>query len=282
MPISDSELRTLLTAYRRENWQGIQTREYQSQVIEAMLLDGEPDVLRRIAPYWKLPPGALILDVGSGVGGFVVACRRRGLAAFGVEPDRIGQGSKLTSIEIARRRMDTPVFAAATGEQLPFCEKTFDLVVLNQVIEHVSDQEAVLREAFRVVKPEGAVYVACPNYLRFFEPHYRVSYFPLLPKPLGSWYLRLRGRNPVLLEQLTYTTNRRVRRLLGGLGAGRVIDLNSEQFIRKCQEGSFASARARMVGRLARLPGLGRLMKRAVVAYIRLREGGSEFVTLPR
>lgn len=280
MPISDAELRSLLTAYRQENWQGIQTPQYQRQVVEEMLRADGAELLERIAPYWVLPPGGLVLDVGSGVGGFVATCRKRGLSAFGIEPDRIGKGSKLTSIEIARRRLDTSVFAVATGEQLPFRDGTFDLVVLNQVIEHVSDQAAVLREALRVARPGGAVYVACPNYLRFFEPHYRVFFFPLLPKPVGSLYLRLRGRNPVLLEQLTYTTNRRVRRLLRRLGAGRVFDLNAEQFVRKCEAGSFASRRARLIGALAALPVAGPLLKRALVSYMRLREGGSEMVVV--
>ena len=82
------------------------------------------------------------------------------------------------------------------------------------MIEHVQNQTSVLNEALRVLKPGGAIYVACPNYLRFYEPHYKVLFFPLLPKFLASFYLRMRRRDPVLLRQLTYTTNRRVRRLL--------------------------------------------------------------------
>ena len=103
---------------------------------------------------------------------------------------------------------------------MPFPDACFDLVVMNQVIEHVADQSMVVREAARVVREGGAIYIACPNYLRFYEPHYKIFWAPLLPKTLGRIYLRLRGRSPAMLNQLTYTTNRRLRKLLAELGPG--------------------------------------------------------------
>ncbi len=245
MAIDQAELRDLLTVYRKENWKGIQTPEWQQKIVASMLQEGEPAILKRIAPYWSLPPGALILDLGSGVGNFVVACRKRGLRAFGVEPDRIGMGSSLTALQIASKRLDIPAWAAV-GEQLPFRDATFDLVVLDQVIEHVNDQKRVLGEALRVVKPTGVVYIACPNYLRFYEPHYKILFFPLLPKALGRLYLRLRGRGSELLSQLRYTTNARVRKLLRDRKEiEKVIDLNRESFLAKCRERSFAGRKAR-------------------------------------
>jgi SAM-dependent methyltransferase len=279
MAIDQAELRDLLTAYRRENWKGIQTPEWQQKIVASMLQEGEPAVLKRIAPYWSLPPGALILDLGSGVGNFVVACRKRGLRAFGVEPDRIGMGSSLTSLQIARKRLDISVWAAAVGEQLPFRDATFDLVVLDQVIEHVNDQKRVLGEALRVVKPTGVVYIACPNYLRFYEPHYKIWFFPLLPKSLGSLYLRLRGRGPELLNQLSYTTNARVRKLLRDRKeVEKVIDLNRESFLAKCRERSFAGRKARAFHFLIRNRVVGSTILLAALLYIRLREGGSEML----
>jgi SAM-dependent methyltransferase len=215
------------------------------------------------------------------VGGFVAACRKRGLAAYGVEPDRIGNGSKTTAIQIAAQRLDTPAFVVGIGERLPFASASFDLAVLDQVIEHVSDQAAVIGEALRVVKPNGAVYIACPNYLCFYEPHYKIAFLPLMPKLLGKLYLKLRGRNPVLLEQIRYTTNWRVRKLLGKFPLHMVCDLNSEEFIRKCGNGSFASAKARLIRRLTRLPVLGKALMNTVLFYIRLRERGTAVLVSP-
>ncbi len=281
--LSDSELRTLLLQYRRENWQGIQTPKWQEWIVENLLRHDGAAVLRQLEDCWQMPPGARILDIGSGVGSFVVACRERGLLAFGVEPDRIGQGGRLTSVQIAKRRLRERAFAVALGERLPFADQSFDLVTLNQVMEHVFDQAAVLREAARVLKPGGALYIACPNYLRFREPHYKIFWLPLLPKPLGRCYLKMRGRNPILLRQLTYTTNAGLRALFQGLGMEyTAIDLHRSQFLKKSANGSFFSRRARLATRMARVPGLGRAIIWAALWFLRLSEGGCEMLILRR
>ncbi len=281
MVLSDSELRTLLLQYREENWRGIQTSQWQERIVDDILRDDGQAVLQQLAGFWQMPSRARVLDIGSGVGSFVVACRRRGLLAFGVEPDRIGRGASLTSIQIAKRRLEDLAFAVAVGESLPFADRSFDLVTMNQVVEHVSDPVAVVREAVRVLRDGGALYVACPNYLRFYEPHYKLFWFPLLPKPIGRWYLKLRGRNPVLLDQLTYTTNGRLRALFHGLGTEcTVIDLHRERFLKKCADVSFTSRRARFVAKAARLPGLGGLITWAALLFQRLTEGGCEMLIL--
>lgn len=280
MAINQAQLIDLLAEHRRRNWIGIQTPEWQERIVLGLVECQEPRILKRIAPFHTLPADPMILDLGSGVGNFVVGCRNQGLRAFGVEPDRIGQNSSITALGIASRRLDTAPFAAAVGEQLPFADSTFDLVVMDQVIEHVADQKGVLAEALRVLKPGGALYVACPNYLRFYEPHYKIHFLPLMPKFLGSTYLRLRGRDPVLLSQLTYTTNWRVRRLFAGLGVTRFLDLNSEGFLAKCrgQGTNPANWKGRVVQRLANKPVVGNVVLWAASLYVRLREGGSEML----
>jgi len=279
--LAESELRSLLLRYRQENWQGIQTAENQEKVVEDILQSGCEQVLDSMAPYFVPLRDAKILDIGSGVGSFVAGCRNRGFTAYGVEPDRIGAGAGLTSIQIAAHRLQESVFVSGVGECLPFADKTFDLISLNQVIEHVANQQAVIREAARALKPGGAMYVACPNYLRFYEPHYKIAWLPMMPRSLGSLYLRVRGRNPVMLHQLTYTTNRGLKRLLQSLGKGYlVLDLHREDFLRKLNAESFASMPAKFIAKLIRVPVLGALLKALVLLYIRIREGGCAMVVL--
>ena len=279
--ISDSELRTLLLQHRRENWDGIQPPGIQEKIVNDILQNDCTSILRRVLPYFNFSLGTRILDIGSGTGGFVVGCRSRGFSAYGIEPDRIGQGGQLTGIQIATRRSRQQVFVAGVGENLPFPDASFDLVTLNQVIEHVADQASVLREAVRVLKPRGALYLACPNYLRFYEPHYKIFWLPLMPRRLGRFYLRLRGRNPVMLEQLTYTTNRRLRSLLEALGPEyETIDLPREEFLRTRKAKSFASRGSRMVSKATHLPLLGPLCLKFVLLFIRLRAGGCEMMVI--
>ena len=279
LPVSETELRSLLLQYRRENWQGIQLPETQQRLVEDILRDVGDGPLRQIAPYIEISPSSRILDLGSGVGSFVVACRQRGLQAFGIEPDRIGQGAKVTSIGIARRRLTAPVFVSGVGERLPFSEECFDAVIMNQVIEHVSDQGKVMGEAARVVKGGGVIYVACPNYLRFYEPHYKILWAPLLPKFLGQLYLRLRGRSSAMLSQLTYTTNRRLRKLFSSLGDDYVVfDLHREQFLAKRSARAFAAPSTRLIAAMTNLPLVGSLFLWMILKYASIAEGGCEMV----
>jgi SAM-dependent methyltransferase len=279
--LSDTALRSLLLEYRRANWRNIQTPDAQERIVEDLIRDDGSQLFAQLAPYVKLTAESRVLDVGSGVGNFVVACRNRGFKAVGIEPDRIGQGTTLTAIQIARRRIDSSVFANGVGEKLPFSDGCFDLVVMNQVIEHVSVQQIVIREAGRVVREGGAIYVACPNYLRFYEPHYKILWLPLLPKFLGRFYLRLRGRSAALLDQLTYTTNSRLRKLCKSLGSEyTVFDLHRESFLRKREDGLFAAPSTRVVNRLTRLPWVGRLLLSTILKYGAIREGGCAVVII--
>ena len=279
--LSEPEIRELLTRYRRENWEGIQLPEFQDRVVEDLLRCEVDGLLSKVAPYIRLAADSKVLDLGSGVGSFVVACRRKGLNCFGIEPDRIGNGTALTSIQVARRRIAEPVFAAATGENLPFADGSFDLIVMNQVIEHVSDQARVLAEATRVLKPGGVLYVACPNYLRFYEPHYKIFWVPLMPKALGKIYLGVRRRRAVMLDQISYTTNRRLQKLVEALGPDyTALDLHREQFLKKRAEGSFAARATRCISMLTNLPLLGDVFLQLILWYGSVREGGCEFVVI--
>jgi SAM-dependent methyltransferase len=281
VPVEESELRSLLLEYRSQNWNGIQPETIQRKIVDDLIHGDAEGPLRQVEPYVAISSDSRILDLGSGVGSFVVACRRRGLRAFGLEPDRIGQGARVTSIQIARKRIVAPVFVSGVGEGLPFPNACFDLVVMNQVVEHVADQSMVVREAARVVRDGGVIYVACPNYLRFYEPHYKILWAPLLPKVLGRIYLRLRGRSSAMLNQLTYTTNRRLRKLLATLGPEyAVLDLHREEFLRKRSAAGFAATSTRWAARLTQLPVVGPVALWIVLTYGSIAEGGCAMLVL--
>jgi SAM-dependent methyltransferase len=106
--------------------------------------------------------GARILDIGCGIGAYVRRLRDLSPHVYGVDVDvqRIRRGSE-----------SLPNLMLAVGEHLPFREGTFDAVLLNEVIEHVSDDAATIREAYRVIKVGGSVVIFAPNRLYPFETH---------------------------------------------------------------------------------------------------------------
>ena len=143
---------------------------------------------RRLAIIERYLPlaGRRVLDLGCGVGEYVRAFERAGAEALGcdVEWSRLAE---------ARRRGAGGLLAAG-GEALPFRDSTLDVVVLNEVIEHVSDDRATMREVARVLAPGGNCVIYAPNRLYPFETHgvqigrrYLFGNIPLLnwlPRPL--------------------------------------------------------------------------------------------------
>src|SRR5215211_787229 len=117
------------------------------------------NLIRRYAPL----DGMRVLDIGCGLGAYVANFGRFTDEAYGmdVDPPRVQEGR--------RRGIGSLMLAAA--ESLPFADGTFDLIVLNEVIEHVSDDRATLREAMRVLRPGGRVVIYAPNRLYPFETH---------------------------------------------------------------------------------------------------------------
>jgi 2-polyprenyl-3-methyl-5-hydroxy-6-metoxy-1,4-benzoquinol methylase len=93
---------------------------------------------------------AKVLDFGCGAGQIVKVLRDSGISAFGCEAFYDG-GRYPVPDELSG------VILAMQGNVIPFPSCMFDLVINNQVMEHVQDIDAILSEIHRVLKPNGIV-----------------------------------------------------------------------------------------------------------------------------
>lgn len=132
---------------------------------------------RRLALIERYVPlsGKRVLDLGCGVGEYVRAFARRGARVLGsdvatarlVEARQRVAASPITDTQAGSVRG----FLAAAGEALPFRDASLDVIVLNEVIEHVADDRATLCEVARVLAPGGTCILYAPNRLYPFETH---------------------------------------------------------------------------------------------------------------
>lgn len=107
-------------------------------------------LVRRTTAGW---PTGVAIDIGCGTGGNTAVLRELGWRAAGVEYSPTGA-------EITRRR-GVPV-VRGDGQRLPIADGSVDLVLSTDAFEHIEDDAAVAREAFRVLRPGGRLLVAVP------------------------------------------------------------------------------------------------------------------------
>jgi ubiquinone/menaquinone biosynthesis C-methylase UbiE len=95
--------------------------------------------------------GRTVLDLGCGFAAYSSALAKEGIECFGCD----------INLDYLRRASQTGVPVANVDSLLPFRDRTFDTVMIFEVLEHVADIEIVLSEAFRVARKN--VLLTVPN-----------------------------------------------------------------------------------------------------------------------
>lgn len=142
--------------------------------------------------------GGRLLEVGCGDGDFLVEAEEAGFLVTGVE-------LASAACEQARARLKHGEVVCGLLEKSGLTEESFDLCVLSDVIEHVRDPLAFLREVHRLLKPGGAIFIATPS--------------------LGSWSAKLLKQNWMEFkpEHLTYFDPQTIQTALLRSGYHEVI-----------------------------------------------------------
>ncbi len=145
---------------------------------------------RRAIPFLSrffLIQDARVLEIGTGRGGKGIAYANAGMKVTALDVD-------LPSLELGEQAAQECRagihFLAGDGAALPFLQEYFDAILLDSVIEHVHDPQALLRECKRVLKRGGIVFVVFPPYYGPLSGHIddyiMIPWFHLLPR----WVVR--------------------------------------------------------------------------------------------
>lgn len=138
------------------------------------------EILRRMG--YDLKPDARVLDLGCGAGKTVYAFRDAGYINT--------VGFDIKDYLALRDPADRGMFTIASGDTttLPFEDNSFDLVISEQVLEHVMDQVRFLQEIHRILRPGGHSLHALPARYCPIEPHMKVPFAGVFAH---RWWYRL-------------------------------------------------------------------------------------------
>jgi SAM-dependent methyltransferase len=101
-----------------------------------------------------IKPGQLMLDVGCGSGTSLLEAKSMGAQAFGIEAD--------PNVQSIAQSLGLNIHFGSIHDQ-PFNQLTFDLIILNQVIEHLPDPDFALKILLERLRPTGRMILVFPN-----------------------------------------------------------------------------------------------------------------------
>lgn len=123
----------------------------------------ETMVFRLLLRHTPLENGGLdVLDVGCGTGLILEALRRY------TKP--IGIDVAPEAVAFCRER-NLDRLVSGRGETMPFCDRSFDLVLALDIFEHVDRDDVLLDELWRICRPGGHLLITVPAYPRLWSEH---------------------------------------------------------------------------------------------------------------
>lgn len=205
-----SEVKQMIENFYQKNYANV-APEWEILVDETVDDEKESERLNIIKKYIPIKKEWNILEVGGGFGNFQLYMDLNGYTIAGIEPDE-------DCIKIINKRFEMmgkkSTVIEGVGENLPFPDASFDLIISFQVLEHVQNVKAVLKECFRVCKPGGYIYIVVPNYNSFWEPHYSMIFPTFLGKNIFKTYVKMRGRKASFASSLNFITWKMLKKLI--------------------------------------------------------------------
>jgi glycosyltransferase involved in cell wall biosynthesis/ubiquinone/menaquinone biosynthesis C-methylase UbiE len=145
------------------------------------ILSNETDMAFRrrayiLLDYLELHDGERVLDCGCGMGFYLMAMGKlRRLELVGLDQD-------VDRLDCAQREHVPATLVSGDIHHLPFDDASFDKVLMSEVLEHLPDDRAALREVYRVLKPGGILALSVPH-----------ARYPFWWDPIGRTWTALGG-----------------------------------------------------------------------------------------
>jgi len=127
-----------------------------------------------------------ILDIGTGTGSFLAACKNIGWDVTGVEPDKNARTLAKETLQNSRYKIYKSVEDLKLGTQYPE-PRTYDIITMWHVLEHVPNLSEYVSNLKKLLKPSGTLIIAVPNYKSFDATYYK-EYWAAYDVPRHLWH----------------------------------------------------------------------------------------------
>lgn len=148
-------------------------------------------LVRKIVSKFVYVDHARVLDIGCGEGGISIAFgkdRKTEVCSIDINAKRVRNSKVRTDEEKASIN-----FVVADGLNLPFATGIFDIIICNDVMEHVPKPQQLAKEVYGSLRDGGFLYLSIPNgispYAIMHDLHYGRFGLSLMPHRVGKYYL---------------------------------------------------------------------------------------------
>ena len=105
-----------------------------------------------------------ILDIGCGVGDFLLYAKENGCNITGIEPSEDAR-------KIAEKKLECKILSPEELQYIP--DNSFDIITMWHVLEHVADLKTEIHHLQRILKKDGRLVLALPNYKSYDAEYYK-------------------------------------------------------------------------------------------------------------
>jgi 2-polyprenyl-3-methyl-5-hydroxy-6-metoxy-1,4-benzoquinol methylase len=160
----------LINEYAKNTADIIASKEY----IEEYLIPVEnqkEDIINNL----KLSPGGYVLDVGCGEGEFLLRMQKRGFLTVGIDSFKL-------AVEIAKAKGLNIIYGDVEeilDEDIFFKHNQMDIITLWHVLEHLPSPSRILQKLNKILKENGLVIIAVPNFASIQAMLFKEDWFAL-------------------------------------------------------------------------------------------------------